>query len=229
MPRPRKCRRVSASPGVVSFKPRGIPMRELQEIYLPHEGFEALRLTDVEGLNQSEAARLMGVSRQTYGRVLGAARRAVARAVIEGKALSVEGGDYRIETETEAVRPARDRIKGIGEMNLIAISAREGSLDSPVDPRFGRAPGFIVFDIAVKSHRYLSNAETASLPGGAGVQAVQTIADAGVQLLLTGSVGPKAMRALEAAGIQVVQGQDGLSVGEAITRFLEDRSNAAAD
>lgn len=194
-------------------------MRELQEIYLPHEGHEALRLTDIEGLNQSEAAEQMGVSRQTYGRILAAARRAVSRAIVEGKALSVEGGDYRIGHQTQSVRPAREQIEGMEEMNLIAITAQGDTLDSPVDPRFGRAAGFMICDLAAHTQRYVSNAETAALAGGAGVQAVQTIANEGVQVLLTGSVGPKAMRALEAAGIQVVQARDGVSVGEAIAQL----------
>jgi predicted DNA-binding protein (UPF0251 family)/predicted Fe-Mo cluster-binding NifX family protein len=220
MPRPRKCRRVAAPPGVVSFKPRGIPMRELQEIYLSHEGFEALRLTDIEGLNQSEASRHMGISRQTYGRVLAAARQAVSRAVIEGKALSIEGGDFQIGPESEAVRPPRGQQKeGKKEMNLIAISAEGSTLDSAVDPRFGRAAGFILYDADNETFRHVSNAETAAVSGGAGIKAVQTIADEGVRILLTGAVGPKAMTALEAAGIQVVQGNGGLSVIEAITQF----------
>ena len=70
MPRPRKCRMVDAKPGVWLFKPQGIPARLLDEVYLPIEGYEALRLADLEGLRQDEAAAKMKVSRQTFGRIL---------------------------------------------------------------------------------------------------------------------------------------------------------------
>jgi predicted DNA-binding protein (UPF0251 family) len=54
--RPRKCRTVSTIPNTIYFKPRGIPMRHLTEVYLPLEGFEALRLADLEGLKHDKAA-----------------------------------------------------------------------------------------------------------------------------------------------------------------------------
>jgi predicted DNA-binding protein (UPF0251 family) len=74
------------------FKPQGVPRRELQTEVLTLDGLEALRLADDEGLYQEEAARRMGVSRATYARVLQEARRVVARALVEGHALSIQGG-----------------------------------------------------------------------------------------------------------------------------------------
>jgi predicted DNA-binding protein (UPF0251 family) len=85
---------VETAPAVTYFKPQGVPLRFLDEVRLPVEGLEAIRLKDVEGLHNEEAARRMGVSRATFERVLGQARQAVAEALIEGKALRVEGGDY---------------------------------------------------------------------------------------------------------------------------------------
>ena len=101
MPRPSKCRCVGSLPGVVDFKPRGIPMHALQEVYLTFDGHEALRLSDLEGLDQGTAAQRMGVSRQTFGRILGLARRTVARAIVEGMALRVEGGNIRLSESPE--------------------------------------------------------------------------------------------------------------------------------
>lgn len=96
MPRPPKCRYIQRLPQVNYFKPRGVPMTQLAEYVLPMEGFEALRLVDVEGLDQDQAAERMKVSRQTLGRILAAARNTIARAVIEGAALKIEGGNYKV-------------------------------------------------------------------------------------------------------------------------------------
>ncbi len=95
MPRPKKCRMVDAVPGVRLFKPQGIPARQLAEIYLPFEGYEALRLADLEGLRQDDAAERMNVSRQTFGRILADARKSVTEAVVKGLVLRIEGGEYR--------------------------------------------------------------------------------------------------------------------------------------
>jgi len=60
------------------------------------EGLEAIRLNDLEGLNQETAAIRMGVSRQTFGRILSEARMVVAEALVMGKVLRIEGGDFEI-------------------------------------------------------------------------------------------------------------------------------------
>jgi len=96
MPRPPKCRLIQDPPQVTYFKPRGVPMTALEEVVLPLEGFEALRLAEIEGLDQDQAAERMNVSRQTFGRILAAARKALAEAVVLGRALRIEGGNYVI-------------------------------------------------------------------------------------------------------------------------------------
>ena len=72
-------------------------MSDLTEAVLGLEEFEALRLSDVEGLDQSNASAQMGISRQTYGRVLSGARHTVAQALVQGMAVRIEGGNYRLE------------------------------------------------------------------------------------------------------------------------------------
>jgi predicted DNA-binding protein (UPF0251 family) len=96
MPRPPKCRIVECEPTVTFFKPRGVPIKKLDIITLSVEELEALRLREVEGLDQSEASSRMGVSRQTYGRILARARRVVANAVVMGLGLKIEGGHYTV-------------------------------------------------------------------------------------------------------------------------------------
>ena len=99
MVRPHKCRFVETEPGVVYFKPRGIPLPVLEEVVLAVEEREALRLADGEGLDQEPAAARMGVSRQTFGRILEKARRTVADAIVNGKAIRIEGGPIRIKKQ----------------------------------------------------------------------------------------------------------------------------------
>ena len=89
VPRPSSCRFVSGSPGAVLFKPAGIPLYELQEIELGADELEAVRLADDEDLYNTEAAKRMGVSRQTFDRIVGRARRKIASALVHGHALRV--------------------------------------------------------------------------------------------------------------------------------------------
>lgn len=83
-------------PGSTYFKPRGIPLFSLGEVVLSVDEFEAIRLADLEGLYQEQAAERMKISRQTFGRVVEAARRKVAKALVEGKALKIEGGEVEM-------------------------------------------------------------------------------------------------------------------------------------
>lgn len=96
MPRPPKFRRVEFLPRVSVFKPAGVPLRELEEVVLTVEELEAIRLKDLEGLEQEECADRMQISRPTFQRVLGSAREKIALALIEGRALRIEGGNYRL-------------------------------------------------------------------------------------------------------------------------------------
>ncbi len=92
MPRPPCCRRISGTPAAAIFKPAGIPARALEVVVMTLDEFEAIRLADFEGLYQDQAAERMRVSRPTFGRIVEVARRKVAEALIQGKALKIEGG-----------------------------------------------------------------------------------------------------------------------------------------
>ncbi len=90
MARPFKQRCINCVPAAAYFKPVGIPLRELAEVVLSLDELEAMRLTDLEGLYQSDAADRMGVSRQTIGNTLNSAHRKLADALINGKALRID-------------------------------------------------------------------------------------------------------------------------------------------
>jgi predicted DNA-binding protein (UPF0251 family) len=94
MPRPVKWRKVAFVPGVRYFIPIGVPKCELEENILKIEELEALRLKDSEGLEQEECAVNMEVSRQTFQRILITARQKVSDALISGKAIRIEGGNF---------------------------------------------------------------------------------------------------------------------------------------
>lgn len=90
MTRPKKSRCIACKPNCFFFKPRGIPLADLEESVLLLDELEALRLADVEGLYHEEAALQMKVSRATFGRVLSEARHKVAEAILRGRALRID-------------------------------------------------------------------------------------------------------------------------------------------
>jgi uncharacterized protein len=96
MARPRNCRRVGSMPESNYFKPRGIPLSMLEEVILTVDEFEAIRLADLENLYQEQAAEKMNVSRQTFGRIIDSAHKKVADALVKGKALKIEGGEFEM-------------------------------------------------------------------------------------------------------------------------------------
>ena len=96
MSRPFKCRCIGCEPGINYFKPRGISSAELKEVVLSLDELEAIRLADFEGLYQEEAAKRMGISRQTLGRIVESAHKKVCDAIINLKALDISGGNYVI-------------------------------------------------------------------------------------------------------------------------------------
>jgi predicted Fe-Mo cluster-binding NifX family protein len=112
-------------------------------------------------------------------------------------------------------------------MSTIAVTSEGPSLDDQIDPRFGRAAGFVVVDLETMETRYFDNGSSQVLAQGAGIQAAAVICRAGVSCLLTGYVGPKAFRALSAAGIRVGQNLEGLTVRQAVERFKDGRVEMA--
>ena len=96
MARPMNCRRVGFMPQSDYFKPRGIPLSMLDEVVLTVDELEAVRLADLEGLYQEQAAGKMNVSRQTFGRIIESAHKKVAEALVQGKALKIEGGEFEM-------------------------------------------------------------------------------------------------------------------------------------
>lgn len=97
MPRPKCCRKIGAMPGRSCFQPEGAESGACDEVLLNLDEYEALRLADFEGLYQEQAAARMNVSRQTFGRIVEAARRKVADVLVNGKMLRIDGGSVSLK------------------------------------------------------------------------------------------------------------------------------------
>ena len=93
--KPRKIRDVSFPPKVVFFKPHGIPLREIEIVNLTIDEYEAIRLADYENLKHYEAAKKMNISRPTFTRLLESAHKKISHSIVEGKAIRIEGGDFK--------------------------------------------------------------------------------------------------------------------------------------
>lgn len=89
MPRPRLCRRIRTNPNIIYFKPRGVPLRFLDEVELTIEELEALRLKNVKNLDQVGCAKMMETSPSTFQRILSSAYKKVSRALVNGEAIKI--------------------------------------------------------------------------------------------------------------------------------------------
>lgn len=109
MVRPKSSRKVEHHPETVYFKPQGIPLRKLEEECITVDELESLRLADVEGLYHEQAAQRMGVSRATFGRIVQAARRKIATALVVGKAIRVHGGSVEFIEDAETMHETTEQ------------------------------------------------------------------------------------------------------------------------
>lgn len=212
MSRPVITRIVDIPMRTVYFKPCGKLPDDTECVTIKFEELEALRLSDLEGITQSEASKNMGISRHTFGRILAVARKKVARSLVESLPIVVTGG-------TNARRlSSAELLKDYPAMK-IAISAEGPTTQDIVDPRFGRAAGFVIYDTETKTLEYIDNGAAQAAAQGAGLMAVETVVEAGAKVVLSGYIGPKALEALQAVGLGTVQDMDNRTVGNVIADF----------
>ena len=113
-------------------------------------------------------------------------------------------------------------------MKKIAVSSDGPTLDSAVDPRFGRAAGFIIIDPDTMAFDYVENGASQAMAQGAGIQTAELMTRHEVGVVLTGYVGPKAFQALSAVGIRIGQNLENLTVREALERYKSGQVAMAA-
>ena len=99
--RPQKTRQVKCEPGERCFRPKCRPLREVEKVYLTLDEFEAVRLADVEGLEQKAAAKNMKISRPTFSRIISSAHQKIGDALVNVKAIRIEGGCCTIRENRE--------------------------------------------------------------------------------------------------------------------------------
>ena len=101
--RPKKCRMIGRRAKFSLYKPQGVKARDLQILTLSEDCLEALRLADMNGLDQEKAANVMNISRATFSRVVNQARKIVASALVQGLAIKIEGGNFSVLNSHENV------------------------------------------------------------------------------------------------------------------------------
>jgi len=236
MPRPTCPRRVGFTPSTTYFKPAGTPMGVLEEVLLGHDEVEAIRLKNLVGLSQEQAATQMGVSQPTFHRLLVSAHQKLTDAVVNGKALRIEGGNVTPADVSAGpcmwrhgrgcrTKPSRDALTGDrilqpegGTGLKIAITSVDGTLDGKVDERFGRARKIVLYDVETKEYSVFDNVQNVNAAQGAGIQAAQNVVSSGAKAIISGHFGPKAFRAIQMAGLDVYSATN-LSVGDAIRQY----------
>ncbi len=196
MPRPPKTRSVAFRPEVTYYKPAGTPLRELEEECLCVDELEALRLSDMDGLDQEACARRMNVAQSTFQRIVSSARGKVATALVTGKAIRIGGGNYEFVEP-----PARKKEENDPVIAAIALEGNE------VSQHFGRAPGFAIVEIAggsVVSRRDYPNPGPHQHGTLAGF-----LRDHQVSVVVVGGIGGPAQQALRANGLEIISGVSG--------------------
>jgi uncharacterized protein len=128
MSRPQKCRHVQCIPEALYFKPRAVPLCDLEELALTYDELEAMRLADLEGLYQKNAADRMQISRQTFGNIVKTARRIVADALVNGKAIRIEGGVCSVVKKEELICDDCSHTWEGGSVNGTCPKCKSGNL-----------------------------------------------------------------------------------------------------
>ena len=123
MPRPKRTRRIFFQPDVIYFKPAGIPMRHLKERVLSFDEIEAIRLIDCEEMEQRKAGEKMKISQSTLSRLLKEGRKKLADAIINGQAIKIQGGNFKMVQPTGR---GRGRGMGMGRGRMGGLAAGPG-------------------------------------------------------------------------------------------------------
>lgn len=238
MARPTCPRSVGFLPGVTYFKPAGVRITELKEVVLGHDEIEAIRLKNLEGLSQEEAAVQMNVSQPTLHRLLSSAYIKMTDAIVNGKALRIEGGNVTLPEASlpicgkgrscDQVRGGRTKRTGSREIgqdggrDKIAVTSVDGTMEGMMEERFGRAKRLLLYDPATGDSQVIENGQRVNLPQGAGIGTAQDVIDAGAKAVISGHLGPNAFRVLQTSGVEVYTAVD-MTVGDALEAYQEGR------
>ena len=231
MPRPAKERRVCFLPKSIKFKPieefcgfcekradclkrKRIQdennIKEKESISLSLDEYEVIRLIDYKGLNQEEAALVMGVARTTVQAIYSESRKKLSQMLIEAKPLEIKGGNYKIsfgeefhkEQNCRSFNSKLTNSKGTVNKMEILIPVNQNVKETAVAAALGRANYFLVYNVEKDSYNFIENT-VKNNASGTGIQAAQILVDTGARVLLTPRCGMKAGKVLDAAGFKI--------------------------
>ena len=195
MPRTPRCRRIRGYPNYWSFAPQGDGQPET--ITMSLDEYECIRLMDREKLTQEQCARRMGVARTTVTNIYESARTKLAEALVEGKALRIGGGSYRLEDQgTENID-----MKGEGMMR-IAVTYENGEIFQ----HFGHTEQFKLYDV---ENGAIVNTQVVDSNGSGHGLLAGFLKEAHVDALICGGIGMGAQMALAEAGVKLYAGVQG--------------------
>lgn len=197
-------------PEYVSFSPAGAGTPSNSTVRLALDELEAIRLIDLEGLDQQQAAERMGVARTTVAAVYARARRIVADALVNGKEISIGGGSVTFAPAAAHGEPWPSKQKE--SMMRIAVTYENGN----VFPHFGRTESFKLYD--VEDGKVVSS-EVVGANGVSHGALAGLLAANGVDVLICGGLGGGALAALQQAGVAVYGGARG-PVDDVVDAFL---------
>ena len=215
MSRPQKCRRVCAEPRFTEFSPRGVSSRDV--ITLSTDEYEVFRLVDYENKTHEECAKQMDISRTTVTEIYDSARKKIAKFLVNGLSLKIQGGNYRIcdgsapccmgkmcgRTTEAAQNPAEPEMveKEQGSVRLAIVCKGDD-----IFPHFGHSESFVLYDVKdgvfmQKNLVKLNGIQRGALPG--------ILKKFLVDKLICDGIGTVALNALYANGIEVFSGISG--------------------
>lgn len=207
MPRPRKCRKVCRLPDNDGFVPVN-PDTGLEAVVLNVDEYEALRLIDREGFSQEQCGEYMHIARATVQQIYACARKKLADALVEGRALRIQGGDYRLCDGKEDScgcggcrrhrRGREPKEQQEGNFVKIAIPLDENKQDVCIV--LARAPYFLFRE---EGRDTIVENPAAQAAGGAGLQAAQFLVDRGVTALITVRCGQNAAEVFAGANMKI--------------------------
>jgi len=231
---------VAFEPLVNYFFPVGVPASPVEEVVLKIEELEAIRLKDYLSLDQEDGAVMMGISRPTFQRIVTEAHQKIADALITGKIIRIEGGNYCLGgnfCRKDARQLGQDEICQFsdvlsntlaGQPRKVAICASGDSPNAKVADHFARCSFFWVWDAADQSFEIVPNQDT-STGHGAGLHAIRRLTSEGVGIIITRQIGSRAFFAMQRLGIKIYSDQDQSGVDDCFQKYLKDQLEELAE
>jgi len=216
MARPRKARTLESLPAPAIYIPAGWTQQQTAPVEIAIEDFEIMRLTDGHGYTIEEAAKKVGVSRSTAGRMLERARRALALGIEKRAPVYLDASEDLVLAPPQVDSSLAFDTQDAPHSNRLAVACPSIDLDTPIERIFGRASAFAI--VSPDSSLTLIKNPGANIKRFAARLAVKTLKSHGVSRVVAGRFGPEAIKALAEAGIQPLVA-NGFKLGQSIALF----------